>query len=64
MASRDDSGQASIEHLGLMLVVALVLAAAGAISAVAAPGLVNRVSAGVQRGLCVVAGQRCGTGSA
>lgn len=61
MDTRDDSGQASIEHLGLMALVALVLLAAGAISTVAAPGVVNRVTTAMQRSLCVVTGSSCPT---
>jgi Flp pilus assembly pilin Flp len=61
MAPRNDSGQASIEHLGLIAVVALVLLAAGAISAIAAPGLLNRVTTTMQQAVCVVGGSACPT---
>lgn len=61
MAARDDSGQATIEHLGLVALVAVVLLAAGAIAAVAGPGLSNRVTTAWQRALCTVVGQSCPT---
>ncbi|MBO9532155.1 MAG: hypothetical protein J7513_04165 [Solirubrobacteraceae bacterium] len=61
MGTRDDSGQASIEHVGLVLLVALALLGAGAISAIAAPGLLNRVTTAMQRSLCVVSGAACPT---
>jgi Flp pilus assembly pilin Flp len=61
MAPRDDSGQATIEHLGLVALVAIVLLAAGAIAAVAGPGLSNRVTTAMQRALCTVVGQQCPT---
>lgn len=61
MPQRDESGQATIEHLGLVLLVALVLLAAGAIATVAAPGIGNRVTTAFQRGLCVVTGEECPT---
>lgn len=61
MAPRDDSGQATIEHLGLVALVAVVLLAAGAIAAVAGPGLSNRVTTAMQRALCTVVGQQCPT---
>ncbi|MFT4036087.1 MAG: hypothetical protein QM679_10995 [Patulibacter sp.] len=56
---RDETGQATIEQLGLMLLIALVLIAATAITAVAAPGLVNRVTTAMQRALCVVGAESC-----
>ncbi len=43
----------------MVALVALVMVAAGAVSAVAAPGLFNRVTGGFQRALCVVVGQQC-----
>lgn len=61
MARRNESGQATIEHLGLVALVAVVLLAAGAIAAVAAPGLGNRVTTAMQRALCTVAGEGCPT---
>lgn len=54
-----ERGQATVEHLGLVAVVAVVMLAAGAVSAVGAPGVLNRVIAGFDRALCVVVGQRC-----
>lgn len=61
MAGRDDSGQATIEHVGLVAVVTLVLLSAGAIAAVAAPGLANRITTATQRALCTVTGASCPT---
>ena len=59
MGTRSEHGQATVEHLGIVALVALVMLGAGAISAVAAPGLLNRVTGGFQRALCVVTGQAC-----
>ncbi|MBJ7470622.1 MAG: hypothetical protein JHD16_04945 [Solirubrobacteraceae bacterium] len=59
MARRSEHGQATIEHLGVVALIALVMLGTGAIAAVAAPGLFNRVSGGVQHALCVVTGKRC-----
>ncbi|MEH3052792.1 MAG: hypothetical protein PGN13_02135 [Patulibacter minatonensis] len=61
MHPRDDRGQASLELVGIVAVVALVLVAAGAIAAIAAPGFSNRVTTAMQRALCTVAGRRCAT---
>lgn len=58
---RSDHGQASIEQLGLVAVIALVFVAAGGGVAVAAPTVVNRVTTGFQRALCTVTGQACVT---
>ncbi len=59
MGIRNEDGQATVEHLGVVALVTLAMLAAGAISAVAAPGLFNRVSGGFQRALCIVTGQTC-----
>ncbi len=59
MAPRNESGQATVEIVGLVVIVALVLVAAGGIAAIAAPGLSNRITTAMQRALCTVAGEAC-----
>lgn len=54
-----ERGQATIEHLGVVALVALVMVTAGAVAAVAAPGFVNRVTTAFGRAICVVTGQTC-----
>ncbi|MDQ8044665.1 MAG: hypothetical protein AAGC46_13430 [Solirubrobacteraceae bacterium] len=58
---RGEDGQASIEHLGVMAVVAIALVAAGGGVAVAAPSVLNRVTTGIQQALCTVTGEACVT---
>jgi hypothetical protein len=50
-------GQASLEYLGVLALVAVVLAAAGALTG--APDLAGAVGAQVRRALCIVAGGDC-----
>lgn len=59
MDFRDDRGQATTEHIGLMALIAVVLVAATAGVAVAAPGLFKKVKDGFEHALCVVIGERC-----
>lgn len=59
MDFRDDRGQATAEHIGLMALIAVVLVAAVAGAAVAAPGLFKKVKDGFEHALCVVIGERC-----
>ncbi len=56
-----DDGQASIEHLGLVLLVVLLLLGATAIAEAAGAGLSNRVTTAMQRALCTVGMQDCPT---
>lgn len=56
---RGDDGQASIEQMGLIAVIALVLVGAGGAVAAASPVVRNRVTSGFQHALCVVTGQEC-----
>ncbi len=58
MAARED-GQASIEHLGLVLLVVLLLLGATAIAEAAGAGLSNRVTTAMQQALCTVGMQDC-----
>lgn len=56
-----EDGQASIEHLGLVLLVVLLLLGATAIAEAAGAGLSNRVTTAMQRALCTVGMQDCPT---
>ncbi len=56
---RSTRGQASIEYVVVVALVALVLAVGGA--AVAAPGVANAVVSSVRRALCIVTGGGCVT---
>ncbi|MBA2515518.1 MAG: hypothetical protein H0V26_14520, partial [Solirubrobacterales bacterium] len=53
----DSRGQASIDYVGILAVVALILGAAAA--AVGAPWLAPRVASGIRHGICVVSGALC-----
>jgi hypothetical protein len=57
MGARERSGQASVEYVALIAVVALVLAVGGAV--VAVTGLGDRVVHAIRQGLCAVAGVAC-----
>lgn len=59
MDFRDDDGQATTEHIGLMALIAVVLVAAIAGAAIAAPGIFKKVKDGFEHALCVVIGERC-----
>lgn len=59
MDFRGDDGQATTEHIGLMALIAVVLVAAIAGAAVAAPGIFKKVKDGFEHALCVVIGERC-----
>ncbi|MDO9353109.1 MAG: hypothetical protein Q7T55_05410 [Solirubrobacteraceae bacterium] len=56
---KSDGGQASVEHIGLMALVAVLLLAATAIVGAASPGLRNAVRDGFMHALCVVTGGGC-----
>lgn len=56
-----DEGQASIEHLGLTVLIVLLLLSATAIAEAAGAGLSNRVTTAMQRALCTVGMQDCST---
>ncbi|MGE4427671.1 MAG: hypothetical protein AB7G37_14570 [Solirubrobacteraceae bacterium] len=55
--TRSDAGQASVEHVGLMVVVALLIVVGGAM--VWAPSIGNAVHSGIRQALCVAGGDRC-----
>ena len=55
----DEDGQASIEQVGLIALIALVFAAAAGAAAAFSPGIRERVESGFLHALCVVAGQGC-----
>ncbi|WP_210493915.1 hypothetical protein [Patulibacter sp. SYSU D01012] len=56
--SRDGQrGQASVEHVALVVVVAVVLVVAGAVAG--APSIVNAVHSGIRRAICVAGGDTC-----
>lgn len=59
MDFKDDDGQATTEHIGLMALIAVVLVAAIAGAAIAAPGIFKKVKDGFEHALCVVIGERC-----
>jgi hypothetical protein len=54
---RSTAGQAAVEYLAAVALVAALLAAAGA--AVGAPGIAARVVHGIRHGICIVAGDVC-----
>lgn len=54
-----ESGQATIEHLGLVALVAVVLATAGGVAAAASPSIRDAVVSGFNHALCIVTGQGC-----
>lgn len=54
---RDARGQGTVEWVGIVLLVALVLAAATAIAS--GSGIGERLTAAMRRALCVVTGQAC-----
>ena len=56
---RAERGQATIDYVALVAVVAAVLAAGGAATAIAAPGVANAVLGQVRHALCVVGGGPC-----
>src|SRR5918994_5963919 len=56
------TGQASAEYVATLLVVAAVLAGAG--TAVAVPGVAERVVTTVRTGICIVGGDVCRGGDA
>lgn len=57
MRFRDQSGQAASEYVGVVAVVALILA--GAVTTAAAPTLGAKVLGAVRHGICTVAGGIC-----
>lgn len=57
MARDGQRGQASVEHLALVVVVAVVLVVAGAVAG--APSIVNAVHSGIRRAICVAGGDTC-----
>jgi Flp pilus assembly pilin Flp len=59
MELKRDDGQATVEHLGLVAIIALVLVSATAIVAAASPSIRNRVTTQFLHALCVVTGGGC-----
>jgi hypothetical protein len=57
--SRSSSGQATIEYVGLLALLAALLAAALGVAVVGAPGVVNAVVGQVRHALCLVGGGEC-----
>ena len=56
---RDQRGQATIDYVAIVAVVALLLVAAGASVGIGAPGIANAVLGQVRHALCIVTGDRC-----
>jgi hypothetical protein len=52
-------GQATIDYVALLAVLALLFGAAAAIAAGGAPGVTNAVMGQVRRALCIVSGRAC-----
>lgn len=57
--SRPQRGQATIDYVALVAVLALLLAAAPAIAGAGAPGVTNAVVGQLRRALCIVSGRAC-----
>lgn len=57
MRFSDSRGQASLDYLGILVVVAVLLGSV--VSAVGAPWLAPRVASGIRQGICVVSGALC-----
>jgi hypothetical protein len=57
---RSQRGQATIDYLGLVAVLAVVLVAAAALASAGAPGVANAAIDQVRRALCIVTGGWCG----
>ncbi len=57
---RCQRGQATIDYLGLIAVLAVVLAAAAGLASGGAPGIANAVLGQVRHALCIVTGGPCG----
>jgi hypothetical protein len=56
---RQDRGQATIDYVALLAVLALLLASAAAVASGGAPGIVNAVLGQVHHALCIVTGSTC-----
>jgi hypothetical protein len=56
LAGRDQRGQAAVEYVALVAIVAVVLLSAVALTE---GGVADRLLAGIHRGLCAVTGERC-----
>ena len=56
---RTEEGQASVEHVGLIALIAVVIASAAGGVAALSPGVRERVSSAFMQALCVVSGQGC-----
>lgn len=55
-----DEGQATVEHVGLMALIAAILAVAMAAAAGASPAFRNSVRGAFEHALCIVTGEECG----
>ena len=56
---RTERGQATVDYVALIGLLALLLAAAATVTAVAAPGIANAVVGQLRRALCIVSGGDC-----
>jgi hypothetical protein len=56
---RSEAGQGTVEYVGIVALVAVVLATAVAGSAVLAPGVANAVTGQIRHALCIVTGRDC-----
>src|SRR5690349_16734557 len=56
---RDDDGQATVDYVAVIAVLALLIGAASAVAAGGAPSITNAVLGQVRRALCVVSGRAC-----
>ena len=56
---RSDAGQATVDYVALVALVAVVVAIGGTVAAVASPGIANSVLGQVRRALCIVGGGSC-----
>nr|MBA3327781.1 hypothetical protein [Solirubrobacterales bacterium] len=54
-----ERGQATVDYVALLAIVAVLLAGAVAVTAVQAPGVADAVVAQVRRALCIVSGRAC-----
>ncbi len=57
---RSDRGQATIDYLGLIAVLGVLLASAAGLAGGGAPGIANAVLGQVRHALCIVTGGWCG----
>ncbi len=58
-SARSELGQATVDYIALIAIVALLIVAAATASGRGAPSIVNGVVGGMQRALCLVTGRDC-----